>query len=60
MSHAIDAAKRAILQTEENTESRKDKVLQLIKLQICQADLKERQETNTLFQNDDFESRGHR
>jgi len=60
VSHAIDAAKRAILQTEENTESRKDKVLQLIKLQICQADLKERQETNTLFQNDDFESRGHR
>jgi len=60
VSHAIDAAKRAILQTEENTESRKEKVLQLIKLQICQADLKERQETNTLFHNDDFESRGHR
>ena len=60
VAHAIDAAKRAILSTEENTESRKDKVLQLIKLQICQADLRERQETNTLYQSEDFETRGHR
>jgi len=61
VSHAIDACKKAILQTDENTENRKEKVLQLIKLQICQADLKDRRDTNTALMGDaNFESRGHR
>ena len=59
VSQAIDACKKAILQTDENTDNRKDKVLQLIKLQICQADLKDRQDTDTLS-DASFESRGHK
>jgi len=70
VSHAIDACKKAILQTDENTESRKDKVMQLIKLQICQADLKDRRSSNGVngvngsiaaaSAASNFESRGHR
>ena len=52
---AIDACKKSILETTENTVSRKAMVNRLIQLQIRQEDLKERQALSATT----FETRGH-
>ena len=56
VSEAIQACKRNILETTENTTSRKSMVNRLIQLQIRQEDLKEKQELSSDFT---FETRGH-
>lgn len=52
---AIESCKKNILETTENTPSRKSTVNRLIQLQIRQEDLKERQELSAHT----FETRGH-
>lgn len=55
VSAAIDACKKAILETTENTASRKSMVNRLIQLQIRQQDLKEKSQ----YSASTFETRGH-
>ena len=57
VAEAIESVRKAILETEENTESRKELVLKLIKLRICHEDLKEREHWSGSYPT--FESRGH-
>ena len=52
---AIETCKTNILETTENTTSRKSTVNRLIQLQIRQEDLKEKQELSAIT----FETRGH-
>ena len=52
---AIQNCKSNILETTENTSSRKSMVNRLIQLQIRQEDLKEKQQMSTVT----FETRGH-
>lgn len=47
VTSAIADCKRAILETEENTESRREMVLRLIRLQILLEDRRDREETST-------------
>lgn len=52
---AIEACKKAILETTENTAQRKSTVNRLIQLQIRQQDLKEKSQLSSIS----FEARGH-
>jgi len=58
VSHAIDACKKAILETIENTDSRKEMVLRLIQLRIRFEDMKERADQASNI-NNIVETRGH-
>merc|ERR1719510_2955852 len=58
VSHAIDACKKAILETIENTDSRKEMVLRLIQLRIRFEDMKERANVASNI-NSSLETRGH-
>ena len=55
VASAIECCKTNILETTENTTSRKSTVNRLIQLQIRQEDLKEKQELSAIT----FETRGH-
>ena len=54
----IDACKKAILETIENTDSRKEMVLRLIQLRIRFEDMKERANHASII-NNNVETRGH-
>ena len=56
--HYIDACKKAILETIENTDSRKEMVLRLIQLRIRFEDMKERANHASII-NNSVETRGH-
>jgi hypothetical protein len=61
VSAAIDACKKSILETTENTSSRKAMVNRLIQLQIRQEDLKEKSQVSSAAASDlNIETRGHR
>ena len=54
----LDACKKAILETTENTDSRKEMVLRLIQLRIRFEDMKERANVTSNI-NSSYETRGH-